>query len=56
MVTTCPKCQIHFKCAQQDPVLKDWIEIEIQDLSTLVADRLEVAEHQLFQEADIADR
>jgi Fe-S oxidoreductase len=37
LVTACIKCQIHFKCAQTDPILKDEIDIPIQDLTTLVA-------------------
>jgi Fe-S oxidoreductase len=41
LVTTCLKCQIHFKCAQNDPILKDQIDIPIQDLTTLVADMID---------------
>jgi heterodisulfide reductase subunit D len=40
LVTACVKCQIHFKCAQDDPALREQIGIEIRDLTTLVADRL----------------
>jgi len=40
LVTTCFKCQIHFKCAQEDPILGEQIAIEIRDLTTLVAERL----------------
>jgi len=40
LVTTCFKCQIHFKCAQEDPILGDQIAIDIRDLTTLVAERL----------------
>jgi len=40
MVTTCAKCQIHFKCAQDDPRLEDELRIEIKDLTTLVADAI----------------
>jgi Fe-S oxidoreductase len=40
LVTSCIKCQIHFKCAQQDPALKNDIAISIQDLATVLADRL----------------
>jgi Fe-S oxidoreductase len=40
LVTTCHKCQIHFKCAQSDPALGEQIGIEIRDLTTLVAERL----------------
>jgi Fe-S oxidoreductase len=40
LVTTCIKCQIHFKCAQQDPTLQNDIAIPIQDLATVLAERL----------------
>jgi len=40
LVTACVKCQIHFKCAQDDPALYQEIGIEIRDLTTLVAERL----------------
>lgn len=41
MVTTCPKCQIHFSCAMKDPILKEQIEIEMRDVAELVADAIE---------------
>ena len=40
LVTACVKCQIHFRCAQNDPVLGEEIDIDIRDLATLVAERL----------------
>jgi Fe-S oxidoreductase len=40
MVTSCPKCQVHFRCAMQDPKLADEITIEMRDLAELVADAL----------------
>jgi Fe-S oxidoreductase len=40
LITTCIKCQIHFKCAQQDPTLDKDIAIPICDLATVLADRL----------------
>jgi heterodisulfide reductase subunit D len=40
LITSCIKCQIHFKCAQQDPTLKNDIAIPIRDLATALADRL----------------
>jgi heterodisulfide reductase subunit D len=40
LVTACAKCQIHFKCAQDDPRLEDELRIEIKDLTTLVADAI----------------
>jgi heterodisulfide reductase subunit D len=40
LVTACPKCEIHLKCALKDPVLADELELEIVDLLTLAASRL----------------
>ncbi len=47
LVTACVKCQIHFKCAQDDALLggesrrhSSGIDIEVRDLATLVAERL----------------
>jgi Fe-S oxidoreductase len=40
LITTCIKCQIHFKCAQQDHALEKDIDIPIRDLTTVLADRL----------------
>jgi heterodisulfide reductase subunit D len=36
LVTACPKCQIHFKCALDDVRLGEEIGMEIRDLVTLV--------------------
>ena len=40
LITSCIKCQIHFKCAQQDPTLQNDIAIPVRDLATVLADRL----------------
>jgi Fe-S oxidoreductase len=40
LVTACQKCQIHFKCAQNDPLLGEELSIQIRDLTTLIAERL----------------
>jgi len=40
LVTACVKCQIHFKCAQDDPAVGPEIDIEIRDLTTLIAENL----------------
>jgi len=40
LITTCQKCQIHLKCAQNDPVLEEELQIDIRDLTTLIADYL----------------
>jgi Fe-S oxidoreductase len=41
LVTACPKCQIHFRCAMKDPNLEGDIEIEMRDVAEIVADALE---------------
>ncbi len=38
LVTSCAKCQIHFKCAQEGPRLDESLNIEIRDLVTLIAE------------------
>jgi Fe-S oxidoreductase len=40
LVTACVKCQIHFKCAQDDPVLGKEVAIPVRDWTTVVAERL----------------
>jgi len=40
LVTACPKCQIHFRCAMNDPNLGAETEIEMRDVAELVADAL----------------
>ena len=40
LVTACPKCQIHFRCAQDDPHLGQELDIAITDLTVLVAQAL----------------
>ena len=40
LVTACPKCEIHFRCAMNDPNLGDEIKMEIRDLASAVASRL----------------
>ncbi len=40
LITSCPKCQIHFKCAMKDENTPNEAKIEIQDLTTLVANYL----------------
>jgi Fe-S oxidoreductase len=54
LVTACLKCQIHLKCAQNDPLLGEKINIPIQDLTTLVAEQLTgQPKHAKKQEASI---
>jgi Fe-S oxidoreductase len=40
LVTACPKCQVHLRCAMKDPNLGREIEIEIRDVAEIVADAL----------------
>lgn len=40
LVTACPKCQIHLKCAQRNAGNNDVCQIEIQDLYSLAAQSL----------------
>lgn len=40
LVTACPKCRIHFACAMQDPNLKKEIQIDMKDLTVLLAEAL----------------
>ncbi len=40
LVTSCPKCYIHFKCALQDKSLAERAGVEIQDLSVIAANAL----------------
>ena len=41
LVTACPKCQVHFRCAMKDPNLEGEIEIEMRDVAEILADALE---------------
>jgi len=40
LITSCVKCQIHYRCAQGDPMSGAEIQIDIQDLTTLIAERI----------------
>jgi len=40
LVTACPKCQIHLTCAMKDKHLGGSLDIEIKDLTALLADSL----------------
>lgn len=37
LVTACPKCQIHLKCAMEDPFLEEEIRMEMIDLTSILA-------------------
>jgi Fe-S oxidoreductase/coenzyme F420-reducing hydrogenase delta subunit len=36
LVTACPKCQIHLKCAMEDPFRREQLEMELVDLTSLI--------------------
>ena len=40
LVTACPKCQIHFRCAMKDPNLESEISIKMRDVAEVVASAL----------------
>ena len=40
LVTACPKCQIHFRCAMKDPNFGSEISIEMLDVAEVVASAL----------------
>jgi Fe-S oxidoreductase len=37
LVTACPKCQIHLKCAMEDPFLDETLKIKMTDLTGIIA-------------------
>lgn len=37
LITACPKCQIHLKCAMEDPLLGEEIRMELMDLTSILA-------------------
>lgn len=41
LVTACPKCQIHLKCAMEDPLLGDEIRMEMMDLTSVMAKNIQ---------------
>ena len=36
MVTSCPKCQIHLRCAMEDPFLGQELFMEMTDLTNII--------------------
>ena len=40
LVTACPKCEVHLRCALSDPVLTGELDLEIMDLAALAASHL----------------
>lgn len=40
LLTSCPKCQVHLKCAMEDPFLGNSLKLEVMDLVSLVAQKI----------------
>jgi heterodisulfide reductase subunit D len=40
LVTACPKCQIHFRCAMKDPNIGGDLAMEMKDIAEIVAESL----------------
>ena len=40
LVTACPKCEIHLKCALSDEKLKQEVDIEIKDLMSMLSETI----------------
>ncbi len=40
LVTACPKCQIHLRCAMEDPFRGEALNMEIRDLTSLMAETI----------------
>lgn len=41
LVTACPKCQIHLKCAMEDPFRREQLQIETMDLVSVIAQTIQ---------------
>ncbi len=41
LITACPKCQIHLRCAMEDPFLGEELNMEMLDLTSLLAKTIE---------------
>jgi heterodisulfide reductase subunit D len=41
LVTACPKCQIHLRCAMEDPFLGEELQMEMLDLTSVLAKTIE---------------
>jgi Fe-S oxidoreductase len=41
LLTACPKCQIHLRCAMEDPFLEGELDMEMMDLVSLLARTIE---------------
>lgn len=37
LLTSCPKCQVHLRCAMEDPYRGDEIKMEMMDLTSMIA-------------------
>ena len=37
LITSCPKCQIHLRCAMEDPIIGEELTMEMSDLTSVLA-------------------
>ncbi len=40
LLTSCPKCQIHLRCAMEDPFRGDELRMEMKDLTSVIAETI----------------
>ena len=40
LITACPKCQIHLRCAMEDPFMGEDLKMEIMDLTSVLAETI----------------
>ena len=40
LITACPKCQIHLRCAMEDLFLNEELEMEMMDLTSVIANTI----------------
>jgi len=41
LITGCPKCQIHLRCAMEDPFKGEELKMEMMDLTSVLAKTIE---------------
>ncbi|GAI11130.1 unnamed protein product, partial [marine sediment metagenome] len=41
LVTACPKCQIHLRCAMEDPFLGEELSMEMVDLTSIMINTIQ---------------
>ena len=41
LVTACPKCQIHLRCAMEDPFIGNDLQMDVMDLTGVMVKTIE---------------